>query len=205
MDLLGLGELQLDALREVANVGAGHAATALSQLTRRRVMLGVPEVRVARLEEVGELLGDPGVVVAAVIVRLEGAITGRTLQVMPGATAARLTALLLGTNEARFPDQFGVLERSALKEIGNILVGAYLNALGQFVRVPLQMSVPAIAIDMAGAVLTTSYLNFGDEEDHVFCVSTSMGFETGADLPAHFLLIPDANSLAEILRSLGMA
>ena len=72
MDVLGLGELQLDALREVANIGAGHAATALSELTGRRIMVDVPEVRVVRLEEVGALVGDPGDAAAAVFVRLEG-------------------------------------------------------------------------------------------------------------------------------------
>jgi chemotaxis protein CheC len=144
-------------------------------------------------------------VVAAVIVRLEGDVTGRTLQVMPGATASKLTAMLLNTEEPKFPQEFHEPQRAALEEIGRILVGAYLNALGQFVRLPLRMSPPAIAIDMAAAVMTTSYLNFGSDEDHVFCVNTRLGVDTSGDLPAHFLLIPDAAALAEILRSLGVA
>lgn len=206
MDVLGLGELQLDALREIANIGAGHAATALSEITKRRITLAVPQVRVVRLEDVGGMLGDPAEAVAAVIVRVEGGLEGRTLQIMPGNTAQRLTAMLLGReDEPRFPRDFGEIERSALTEIGNILVGAYLNALGQFLNLPLQMSVPATTIDMAAAVLTTSYLNFGTIEDHVFCVSTQLGVDDSADLPAHFLLIPDADSLAAILRSLGIA
>ena len=204
-DALGLGELQRDALREVANIGAGHAATALSQLTGRRIMADVPEVRVVRLEEVGALVGDPADVVAAVIVRVEGALTGQTIQVMPGETATKLTAMLLRRPEPKFPEQFELLERSALKEIGNILMGAYLNALAQFVGVPLRMSVPAIAIDMAGAVMTTSYLDFGSEDDHVFCVGTRLGVDASGDLPAHFLLVPDPPSLARILDSLGVA
>jgi chemotaxis protein CheC len=206
MDVQGLGELQLDALREVANVGAGHAATALSELTGRRITLAVPRVRVVRLEEVGGMLGDPGEPVAAVIVRVEGGVSARTLQILPSQTARRLTAMLLTrTEEPRFPEDFGTLERSALTEIGNILVAAYLNALGQFVNLPLHMSVPAMALDMAAAVLTTSYLNFGTVEDHVFCVSTELGVDASGDLPAHFLLIPDEDSLAAILRSLGVA
>lgn len=205
MDVLGLGELQLDALREVANIGAGHAATALSELSGRRIMVDVPEVRIVRLEEVGALVGDPGDVVAAVIVKLEGDVTGRTLQVMPGPTASKLVAMLMRTEEPKFPQDFHEPQRAALQEIGRILVGAYLNALGQFVRLPLRTSPPAVAIDMAAAVMTTSYLNFGSDEDHVFCVNARLGVDTSGDLPAHFLLIPDAAALAEILRSLGVA
>jgi chemotaxis protein CheC len=205
MDLLNLGELQLDALREVANIGAGHAATALSELTGRTIMVDVPEVRVVRLEDIGALVGDPEEVVSAVIVKLEGEFTGRTLQVMPGSTATRLTAMVIGGPQPAFPEDFGPLQRSALEEIGNILVGAYLNALAQFVGLELHMSVPAIAIDMAAAVLTTSYINFGTVEDHVFCVNTRLGVEKSGDLPSHFLLIPDDDSLAAILRSLGIA
>jgi chemotaxis protein CheC len=204
VDVLGLGELQLSALREVANIGAAHAATALSQMTERRIMVEVPEVRIVRLEEVGALVGDPGEVVSAVIVKIEGDIEARTLQVLPPRTASCLTGMLLRRDDPRFPHEFGVLERSALKEIGNIMVGAYLDALAQFTRMSLHMSVPAIALDMAGAVLTTSYLNFGNEDDYVFSVNTRLGVDVSGDLPAHFLLIPDDASLAAILRALGV-
>jgi chemotaxis protein CheC len=202
MDLTTLGELQLDALREVANIGAGHAATALSQLTHRVVMVQVPKVSIVPLERVGGMLGDPGEAVSAVIVKLEGEVTGRTLQVFPGPTASRLTGIVLRLPEPAFPDGFGLLERSALKEIGNIMVGAYLRALTDFIHVRFDMSVPGFAIDMAAAILTTSYINFGSEEDHVFCITTQLRMGEGEDMPAHFLLIPEADSLLVMLRAL---
>ena len=204
MDVRDLGPLQRDALREAANIGAGHAATALSQITGQRIMVQVPEVSVVPLERAGTMLGEPDEVVCAVILRVMGDITGRTLQVFPGATAARLARLAHGAEEAAFPT-LGDLDRSALKEIGNILVGAYLNALSQLLGLALTMSAPALAIDMAAAVLTTSYLNFGSEEDHVFCVNTNLVLEGGEDLRAHFLLQPDGDSLQAILRALRVA
>ena len=136
---------------------------------------------------------------------MHAGVTGRTLQVMPGPTASKLVAMLMRTEEPKFPRDFHEPQRAALQEIGRILVGAYLNALSQFVRLPLRTSPPAVAIDMAAAVMTTSYLNFGSDEDHVFCVNARLGVDTSGDLPAHFLLIPDAAALAEILRSLGVA
>jgi chemotaxis protein CheC len=202
MDVRDLGPIQRDALREAANIGAGHAATALSQITGRRIMVQVPEVQVVPLEEAGTMLGDPGDVVGAVILRVMGDITARTLQVFPASTAARLAALGGATPAPPFPTDFGPFERSVLNEIGNILVGAYVSALGQLLGLTLTISEPALEIDMAAAVLTTSYLNFGSEDDHVFCVGTNLVLEGGEDLRAHFLLQPDAPSLQTILRAL---
>jgi chemotaxis protein CheC len=204
MDPRTLESHQLDALREAANIGAGHAATALSQITDRIIMVQVPEVRILPLEAVGAMLGDPGEVVCAVIMNLFGDVTGRTVQVFPALTAIRLTGMLLRTHDPLVPEEFGGLERSAIKEIGNILVAAYLNALHQLTGLKLSMSAPAFAIDMAAAVLTTSYLNFGQDDDYVLAVSTHLGLD-GAALPAHFLLIPDEPSLQGILQALRVA
>lgn len=205
MDPRGLGELHMDALRETANIGAGHAATALSRLTGRRVMVSVPEVSILPLEKVGGMLGDPGDVVSAVIVKVEGDMQGRTLQVFEGTTAAKLVSYLLNMRAPDFPSGFGDLERSAVKEIGNVIVGAYLNALAAFTGMSISMSVPAFAIDMAAAILMTSYLNFGSEEDFVLSIGTGLNVDGEEDLSAHFLLIPDEDSLNRILRALRVA
>jgi len=94
-DVRELHALQRDALREVANIGAGHAATALSQLTNRRIMISVPEVNIARLEEVPEILGKADEVVAAVLMHMMGDLTGRTLVLFPEECAHTLCDILL--------------------------------------------------------------------------------------------------------------
>src|SRR3989442_3074435 len=95
-DVRDLKELQIDALREVANIGAGHAATALSQLTNRKIMISVPQINIVRLEEVPDLLGNPQDVVAAVLMHMLGDLTGRTLLLFPESVARRGWGLLLG-------------------------------------------------------------------------------------------------------------
>jgi len=205
MDPRLLEALQLDALRETANIGAGHAATALSSLTGRRVMVSVPDVRILPLEQVGAMLGDPGEVVSAVVVRVDGDVTARTLQVFEGRTASKLVSLLLDTREPVFPQGFGALERSAVKEIGNVIVGAYLNALAQFTGMRVGMSVPGFAIDMAAAILMTSYLNFGADDEFVVSIGTSLDIDGLEELRAHFLLIPGEDSLSRILQALHVA
>src|SRR5437879_13571667 len=94
-DVRDLKELQIDALREVANIGAGHAATALSQLTDRRIMISVPQINIARLEEMPDLLGDSQEVVAAVLKPMRGDLPGRTLLLFPEAVARQLCHMLL--------------------------------------------------------------------------------------------------------------
>ena len=204
MDLRALDASQLDAMREVANIGAGHAATALSQMTNHVIMISVPEVSIIKLEDVDRILGEPDEVVAGGMVKVLSDVTGRTVQIFPGPSAVKLTSMLVGGAEPEFPEGFGEMHQSTLKEIGNIIVGAYLNALSDFMGMLLIMSVPAIAIDMAGAVMTTSYLNFGDAKDFVFCVNTVMMMD-GAEIRAHFLLIPDDASLGVMLREMKLA
>lgn len=204
-DVRDLDQLQLDGLREVANIGAGHAATALSTMTNRRIGVRSPELRIMPLDAVPELLGDPSQPVAAVLMRVLGDATGRTVQVFPAATATRLAELLLDREPIPFPDAFGEMEQSVLKEVGNILVGAYLNALSEFLGMLLLMSVPAMAIDQAGAVLTSTYLSFGDDDDFVLCIDTRLSMTDGDEpLSAHFLLVPDRASLDVLLQALRL-
>src|SRR3712207_2577453 len=126
-DVRELKELQLDALREVANIGAGHAATALSQMTNRTIMINVPEVNVRALEEVTDLVGQGDQVIAAVLMHMMGDLTGRTLVLFPEASARALCDILL-RKPAGTTTELGVMEQSGIKEAGNILASAYLNA-----------------------------------------------------------------------------
>lgn len=203
-DVRELKKLQRDALREVANIGAGHAATALSTLTNRRIMITVPEVRISRLEDVAEILGSPDDVVAAVLMHMMGDLTGRTLVLFPEQSARHLCDILLrkpiGTTRA-----YGAMEQSGLKEVGNILSSSYLNALSDFMGMMLVPSVPSLAIDLAGAVLTSTYMNFGYDRDFVFCVETEFILEEpGTHLSGHYLLLPDLASLRAIFDAIRL-
>jgi len=203
-DVRDLKALQLDALREVANIGGGHAATALSQMTNRTIMIAVPEVNVRPLEEVPDLVGNAGEVIAAVLMHMMGDLTGRTLVVFPEASARTLCDILLRRSPGT-TREFGEMEQSGLKEAGNILASAYLNALSDFMGMVLVPSVPSLVVDLSGAVLTTAYLNFGHERDFVFCVETSFRVEGSADLlQGHFLLLPDMPSLRAIFDAIRL-
>jgi chemotaxis protein CheC len=203
-DVRDLKESQLDAMREVANIGAGHAATALSQMTNRKIMITVPRVNVRPLEEACDMVGTPDEVVAAILMHMMGDLTGRALLLFPQRSARTLCDFLLrrelGTTQA-----FGEMEQSGLKEAGNILASAYLNALSDFMGMMLVPSVPSLVIDLSSAVLMSAHLNFGHDRDFAFCVETSFRVEGASEpLGGHFLLLPDLASLRSIFDAIRL-
>src|SRR5688572_31011190 len=204
-DIRSLKALQLDALREVANIGAGHAATALSQMIGGTIMISVPTINVSRLEEVPPQISAPEEPVAAVLMHMLGDLTGRTLLVFPKPTATRLAELML-RRPGDGSGELGEMEQSAIKEAGNILSSAYMNALSDFMGMMLLPSPPSLAVDMSTAVLTTAYLQFGSDKDFVFCVESQFYMkEVNEYLRGFFLLLPDFASLQAILRAVRVA
>jgi chemotaxis protein CheC len=203
-ELRSLKAIQLDALREVANIGAGHAATALSQMIGETIMISVPTINVSRLEDVPPQVGEPDQPVAAVLMHMMGDLTGRTLLVFPRRTAMRLAGLLL--RRSLPTDDFSEMQQSAIKEAGNILSSAYMNALSDFMGMLLLPSPPSLAIDMSTAVLTSAYLQFSSDRDYVFCVESEFVMNDSAErLKGFFLLLPDAASLQAILKAVRVA
>ena len=203
-DVRDLKESQLDAIREVANIGAGHAATALSGMTNRKIMITVPRVYVRPLEEACDLVGAPDAVVAAVLMHMMGDLTGRAMVLFP-QRAAHTVCDFLFRRPMGATKELGEMEQSGLKEAGNILASAYLNALSDFMGMMLVPSVPSLVIDLSGAVLTTAQLNFGHNRDYAFCVETSFRVEGTSDpLGGHFLLLPDMSSLRAIFDAIRL-
>ena len=204
-DIRSLKAIQLDALKEVANIGAGHAATALSQMIGGTIMISVPTINISRLEEIPPQVAEPDEPVAAVLMHMLGDLTGRTLLVFPKPTAVRLAELML-RRPAGTSLELGEMEQSALKEAGNILSSAYMNALSEFMHIMLLPSPPSLAVDMSTAVLTTAYLQFSSQKDYVFCVESEflMG-ELNERMHGFFLLLPDAPSLQAILKAVRVA
>jgi chemotaxis protein CheC len=201
-DVRALSAQQLDALREVANIGAGHAATALSQITDQQIMISVPELSIAPLDEIPNQVAGPEEPVAAVLMRMEGDLTGLTLLVFPQPIALRVAGLMM----QKTVTALGPIEESALKEAGNILCAAYLNALADFLQMTLLPSPPSMAVDMSDAVLNSTYLEISQGAEYVFCVESEFQLQEHEErLRGFFLLLPDAPSLRAILRAIRVA
>ena len=205
-DIRTLKPAQIDALREVANIGAGHAATALSTMIGREIMITVPTLTLARLTQVpAHVVADESAQVAVVLLHVLGDLTGRSLLVFPTPTAFRLAELLLRRPRGSSAS-IGLLEQSALKECGNILCGAYLNALSDFMHLILLPSPPSLAVDAANTVLSPAFLGEATQELQVICVESAFQLrDDGSELRGYFLLLPDAGSLTTLLGAINRA
>ncbi len=199
LNLKELSPNQMDALREVGNIGAGHAATALSQLLGKKIMITVPEASILAIKDVPNLVGDPGTLVAGLYLSILGDATGKILLLLPRDSALNLADMLLkqpmGTSMI-----LSELGHSAIKEAGNILTGAYLSALNEFLGMLLLISVPTLVFDIAGAVLQTVTQGLEDVTE-LLCIETQF-IDDKQIISGYFLLIPDNASLRAIFQSI---
>ncbi|MBO5514569.1 MAG: chemotaxis protein CheC [Schwartzia sp.] len=201
-DILELSPVQLDALREIGNVGAGNSATALSQIINHRIDMNVPQVSIVPITDVPDLVGGPDVMVAGVFLRVYGAAPSNILFLLPQESAFYLVDMILGKPHGE-TKTLDFMDESALMEIGNILAGAYLNALFNLTKLSLLPSIPALAMDMAGAILSVVLIQLGQMGDHALVIETE--FQADEDgIKGHFFLVPDPGSLDTILTAVGV-
>ncbi|CAM3939223.1 chemotaxis protein CheC [Paenibacillus alkaliterrae] len=193
---------ELDVLKEVGNIGAGNAATALSRLIDKPVDMAVPKVSLLPFEEVAERVGGSEQIVIAVFLRVEGEAPGNMFFIIEEASAKRLLRQLLSI-KAEVQEGYSEMELSALCEIGNILAGSYLSSLADFTHLSMAPSVPAVAVDMAGAILSYGLMQYGEMGDSALLIETTF-LEDHQSLEGHFFLIPDPESFDKIFRALGV-
>lgn len=194
----------MDALKEVANIGAGHAATALSMMTGARIMIDVPTVNVAPLDELIPGIADEDSQIVSVMMDMHGSLKGHTLLALPLATARRLADLML-RRERRPGGVLDVLEESALKEAGNILGGAYMTALSEFLGMTLLPSPPRLTVGTTAQVMD-AHRKQAANAAAACCVETEFSFEEiGEHFRGFFLLLPDAASFDAIFRAVNVS
>lgn len=195
-------DFKMDVLREVGNIGAGNAATAMSRLLNKPVDMAVPTVSLLPFEEIAERVGGSEAIVVAIFLRVDGDAPGNMFFIISKDSARRILQGLLSF-EAGEEDEYTEMELSALCEIGNILAGSYLSSLGDLTGLYMSPSVPSIAVDMAGAILSYGLLQFGTMGDDALLIDTTF-LEGNQEAEGHFFLIPDPESFEKLFRSLGV-
>ncbi len=208
--LKNISDIHLDILKEVGNIGAGHAATALSTLMNKKIDMTVPSVRVVSFDEVMELAGGADNVVASVFLRIEGEAPGSMFFILPLPQAEKYIRQLTKNQSFTFSDvqdNNNELAMSALQELGNILSGSYLSSLSDFTNLSLYPSVPALSIDMVGAVITFGLLELSQVSDYAIVIDTALDEEDAKlseSVRGHFFLLPDPDSFHIIFSALGV-
>ena len=198
-----LNSMELDTLREIGSMGTGSAATALSSMIGRRVRIEMPEVRIMGYNEAIDWIGGPEIITAGVLARMEGEINGIILCIEQTAFVEQVLACVLGRSFHSF-DELEEMDISALREVGNIMISAYTNAMSGLTNMKIRPSVPAFAVDMQGAIMAVPMAEFGGQSDYIMAIGTNFIFGDDRTVPCRLLMSPDVRSLNFLLRKLGV-
>lgn len=201
ISISNLNSMQIDVLKEIGNIGAGNAVTALSKMVAKRVDMKVPKVNIVEFKEVSDLVGGAEILVAGIYFKVFGDLKGSIMFLIDKNSSKLLTNLLMGKNDTL--GELDEMEISALQEVGNILAGSYLSALSSLTGLTINVSVPCLALDMAGAIMSVPVILFGQVGDHVLLIETEF-IEGSNHVKGNFFLIPDEESFEILLKSLGV-
>ena len=197
----------LDVLKEIGNIGAGNAATSLSILLKKSIEMKVPSVRIVSFQDITDLVGGAEKLVCSIFLRIEGAAPGSMFFMVPVHEAENLIRHLIcdASFQLKQPP-FLEIGISALQEVGNILASSYLSSFSDLTKLNLHPSVPALTIDMAGAVLSYGLIELSQVGDYAIVIDTEISEKEGktSQLTGHFFLLPDPESFGRIFISLGV-
>lgn len=201
--------LHLDVLKEIGNIGAAHAATALSDLLDKKIDMRVPKVEMVSFNDMTELAGGSENVVVGIFLRIEGDAEGSMFFILPIEQANRFIRRLIYDESFDFNKQpVSELGLSAMQEMGNILSGSYLSALSDFTNLKIYPTVPGLSVDMFGAIISIGLIELSHVGDDVIVINTSI-FEDGVEdletVRGHFFLLPDPDSFEAIFKALGVS
>ncbi len=197
-----LNEMHIDVLREIGNIGAGNAATSLSQMLDKEVDMTTPVVRILDINDAATALGGPENPVVAILAKLHGDIEGIMMFIVEQNFTQMVLETLLGENDAHC-ECLTDLERSAIAELGNIMMSAYANSIGTMAQLNIAISVPAVTVDMVGALLCVPAIEMGSVSDKIIFIQDDF-LSTNRTISANMMLIPDIESLNRLMTSLGI-
>jgi chemotaxis protein CheC len=195
-----LNDAVVDILQEVGNIGIGNAATALAEFLNTKVNVTVPRASLVPVEEVLDHIGGVEEIVAAVLLRVEGDLSGTVLFVFSEGSVLKLISQLLGQPIGSL-EEIGGMGESVLMEVGNILTGSFLNAISMMSNLTIIPAVPLFTFDMLGSIISSSLLGTGMMEDQVLLIETKLAQE-GDEVTGNLLFFFDVGTLNSLLNSL---
>ena len=197
-----LSDIEIDTLREIGSIGTGNATTSLSQMLGCEVRITLPEVRIMGYNEAIDWIGGPEAITAGVLVGISGEINGIMLSVQPLEFVNLIMSHMLDKELTSY-EQMEDLERSALIEIGNIMISTFINALSGLAGISVELSVPSMTVDMQGAILAVPMAEYGGQTDYLMTIGSNFMINNHK-VPCRLLLSPDVRSLNYLLRKLGV-
>ncbi len=200
LDLKSISAKYMDVLREIGNIGAGNATTALAQMLQCRIDIDIPEVKLIDVDELAQNLGGSQRMMSAIFLEVEGDITGDIIFFLEESSARFLISKLMGMEPTG--ETLNEMELSCIKEISNIIAGSYLNSLSTLTNLMIYPSVPHICMDVVDSILHSPMRKNASENEQILFIQTP--FKDDVHLDGYFVMIPDTASYGKILSALGI-
>ncbi len=195
-----MNSMEQDVIREVGSIGTGNAASALSGLLGTQVRMGVPTVRVQEFNDAMLAVGNPESIVAAVLVQMSGEVNGIMLFVLNDELVNDILEMLLGRHINNY-SELTEMDVSALNEVGNIMISSYVNAMCTLAGVEIHLSVPEIAVNMLGGIMSVPMAEFGYQTDQLLMIRGKFIIRE-KELDSDLLMLPDIDSLNHLMQKL---
>ncbi len=202
LNLEQLNDMHIDVLKEIGNIGAGNAATSLSQMLNAEVDMTVPTVRILDINDAANALGGPENAVIGILAKLYGDIEGIMMFIIEQNFAKTVLTSLLGVEDVSC-DKLSEMELSAISEIGNIMISAYAGSISTLSQLNMKTSVPAITVDMVGAILSVPAIEMSSVSDKIIFIEDDF-LSDNKDVSANMLLVPTMDSLSRLMQKLGI-
>ena len=206
MDYEKMDSLQIDVLREIGNIGSGNAATSLSEFLSCPVNIGVPSVQILDYDQVVEALGGPETMMVGLLLQLEDDFLCMIMFLLHKEFAHMALSALMGDMYNSF-DEMDEISASAMQEVGNIMAASYVNAIADMTGLSINISVPSICMDMAGAIVSVPAVYYADISDKIIFIGDDFVRDDShhaANFNSHILMIPESDSREKIMTSLGI-
>ncbi len=202
LTLEDVNNMYLDVLKELGNIGAGNATTAIANMLGMKIDMNVPNIRLIEVSDLGQAIGAEEEVVIGIFLEVQQDVEGSMMFMLDIPSARYLVNKLMMTDVS--PEvPFGEMELSALKEIGNIIAGSYLSAMSSLTNLVIVPSIPYIAVDMAASILSVPAIEFGRFGDNALLIQTEICADVAIN--GYFILMPEQDSYVKILSSLGIS
>jgi chemotaxis protein CheC len=198
-----LTSAKIDVLRELGNIGAGSATTALSVLLDSKLTMDTPVVKVLDFDDIADMVGGPDVVVATVLTRFTGEVNGMTLFILELEEAKNLSATMLHKSYGEDFKEFDYMDRSTLKEVGNILMSSYISSIGTLTGLSIKTNPPEICVDMVGAILSLPISVLGQVGDKALIIDSRF-MDDNRPIDGFIMFVADDESFSNMFEALGI-
>lgn len=197
-----INSMYMDVLKEIGNIGAGNATTAIAGMLDTSINMMVPQVKLLEASKLASAICPEEETIVGIFLEVQSDISGSMMFLMKMDAAHALVNKLM-MRPSDYNEPFDEMDLSAVKEIGNIIAGSYLNALSSMTNMTITPSIPYVSVDMAAAILSVPAIQFGQMGDNALLIETEFGDEVR--MGGYFILMPDEESYAKILSALGIS